>query len=124
MPVLSLRAGIISLPLGSGTTGQREHRGRQKVIGVVVVQRSLTKETPVSMLHKTPLEASLCIKGVLPRHSFRWCGLALHYGKRRTPVVTLVADDNHPHLFRIRYPDEAAYGHARLLLMPPLADAA
>jgi hypothetical protein len=89
------------------------------------------------MPHKTPLEATLCIKGVLPRHSFLWCGLALHYGKRRTPVVTLVADDNHPHLFRVRYPDgwlstpanisrakEAAYAHARLLLMPPLADAA
>src|SRR4029453_7265354 len=100
MPVLSLRAGIISLPVGSATTGQREHRGRQKVIGVVVLQRSLTQET---MPHKK--EASLCIKGVLPRHSFRWCGLALHYGKRRTPVVTLVADDNHPHLFRIRYRD-------------------
>jgi hypothetical protein len=89
------------------------------------------------MLHEVPLEASLCIKGVLPRHSFRWCGLALHYGKRRTPVVTLVADDIHPNLFRIRHPDgwlstpanisrakEAAYGHARLLLSPPLAEAA
>jgi hypothetical protein len=89
------------------------------------------------MPHKTPLEASLCIKGVLPRHSFRWCDLALHYGKRRTPVVTLVPDHNHPHLFRIRHPDgwlstpanitrakEAAYGHARLLLSSPLAEAA
>jgi hypothetical protein len=52
-------------------------------------------------------------------------------------VVTLVADNAHPHLFRIRYPDgwmstpanisrarDAAYGHAQLLLSPPLAEAA
>lgn len=51
-------------------------------------------------------------------------------------MVTLVADGNYPHLFRIRYPDgwlstpanvsrakEAAYGHARLLLSPPLPEA-
>jgi hypothetical protein len=89
------------------------------------------------MHHQSPLGTSIYAKGVLPKHSFRWCGLALHYGKRRMPVVTLVADDNYPHLFRIKYPDgwvstaanvsrakEAAYGHARLLLSPPLAEAA
>ena len=54
---------------------------------------------------------------------FQWCGLALHFDKR--PVLTLVADEKYPHLFRIRYPDgwtstpanitrakDAAYGHA------------
>jgi hypothetical protein len=88
------------------------------------------------MLHENHLETSFCIKGILPRHSFRWCGLALHNGKGGRSIVTLVADDNHPHLFRIRYPDgwlstpanisrakEAAYGHARLL-SSPLAEAA
>jgi hypothetical protein len=89
------------------------------------------------MPHKTHLEALLCIKGVIPKEKFRWCGLALHYGKRRTPVLTLVADDNYPHLYRIRYPDgwlstpanisrarDTAYGHARWLLAPPVAEAA
>ena len=65
----------------------------------------------------------------LPRERFCWRGLALHLGKR--PVPTLVADENFPHLYRIRYPDgwtstpanltrakDAAYGHARYLLMP------
>jgi hypothetical protein len=64
----------------------------------------------------------------LPRDMFRWCGLALHLGRRKEPVLTLVADHDYPHMFRIRYPDgwtstpanisrakDAAYGHARLL---------
>ena len=58
-----------------------------------------------------------------PEGEFQWCGLALHFDKR--PVLTLVADEKYPHLFRIRYPDgwtstpanitrakDAAYGHA------------
>jgi hypothetical protein len=65
----------------------------------------------------------------LRRDKFRWRGLALHLGRRKRPVLTLIADDNYPHLFRIRYPDgwtstaanisrakDAAYGHARWLL--------
>ena len=64
---------------------------------------------------------------------FRWDGLALHYGRRKTPVLSLVADETYPHLFRIQYPDgwtstpanisrasDAAYGHARWLLTPRL----
>ena len=62
-----------------------------------------------------------------PNGEFQWCGLALHFGSH--PVLTLVADEKYPHLFRIRYPDgwlstpanitrakDAAYGHARYLL--------
>ena len=62
-----------------------------------------------------------------PNGEFQWCGPALHLG--RHPVLTLVADEKYPHLFRIRYPDgwistpanitrakDAAYGHARFLL--------
>ena len=65
----------------------------------------------------------------LNRSKFTWKGLALHYGKRKTPVLTLVADATHPLLYRIRYPSgwasspanlsrakDAAYGHARFLL--------
>jgi hypothetical protein len=60
---------------------------------------------------------------------FIWRGLGLHLGNRRKPVLTLVADDTYPHLYRIRYPNgwmstpgnltrakDAAYGHARYLL--------
>ena len=60
---------------------------------------------------------------------FQWLGLALHFNKR--PVLTLVADETFPHLYRIRYPDgwtstpanitrakDAAYGHAQFLLRP------
>jgi hypothetical protein len=67
--------------------------------------------------------------GIIARTEFRWRGLDLHLGNRRTPVLTLVADKAYPHLFRIRYPDgwlstpanisrakDAAYGHARHLL--------
>ena len=66
---------------------------------------------------------------VIPNQDFQWRGLALHYCKR--PVLTLVPDATFPHLYRIRYPDgwtstpanltrakDAAYGHARYLLMP------
>lgn len=62
-----------------------------------------------------------------PNGEFQWCGPVLHLG--RHPVLTLVADEKYPHLFRIRYPDgwistpanitrakDAAYGHARFLL--------
>ena len=63
------------------------------------------------------------------KDEFAWKGLALHLGRREKPVLTLVADETYPHLFRIRYPDgwesvpvnlsrakDAAYGHARYLL--------
>ena len=68
-------------------------------------------------------------KGVFcgPEGMFQWRGLALYLDKRL--VLTLVADENYPHLFRIRYPHgwistpahitrakDAAYGHARYLL--------
>ena len=56
-------------------------------------------------------------------------GLSLHLGRRSTPVLTLVADDQYPHLFRIKYPDgwlstpanisrakDAAYSQARAIL--------
>jgi hypothetical protein len=64
-----------------------------------------------------------------PRTEFRWRGLALHHGRRKKPVLALVADIDYPHLFRVRYPNgwtsapanitrarDAAYGHARYLL--------
>jgi hypothetical protein len=62
--------------------------------------------------------------------NFVWRGLSLQLGQRRKPVLTLVPDPIHPHLFRIRYPNgwtstpanltrakDAAYGHARHLLV-------
>jgi hypothetical protein len=65
----------------------------------------------------------------LRRRHFCWRGLALHGRRRKRPVLTLVADETYPHLFRIRYPDgwtstpanisrakDAAYDHARWLL--------
>jgi hypothetical protein len=65
----------------------------------------------------------------LDQNKFVWRGLALHLGRRKAPVLTLVADDDYPHLFRIKYPNgwtstpanisrakDAAYGHARYLL--------
>jgi hypothetical protein len=64
------------------------------------------------------------------REKFVWRGLALHYGQRKTPVLTLVADATYPHLYRIRYPNgwtstpgnltrakDAAYEHGRYLLV-------
>jgi hypothetical protein len=63
------------------------------------------------------------------REDFTWRGLALHFGRRKTPVLTLSADATYPHLYRITYPNgwtsspanltrarDAAYGHARHLL--------
>jgi hypothetical protein len=57
---------------------------------------------------------------------FAWRGLALHTGRSKKPVLVLVADNDYPHLFRIRYPSgwtsapanltrakDAAYGHGR-----------
>ena len=65
---------------------------------------------------------------MLDRHDFIWKGLALHIGRRKTPILTLVADATYPHLYRIAYPNgwtstlanltrakDAAYGHARYL---------
>jgi hypothetical protein len=66
---------------------------------------------------------------ILKQTKFVWRGLNLHLGRRKTPVLTLVADPTYPHLYRIRYPNrwtstpgnltrakDAAYGHARYLL--------
>jgi len=66
---------------------------------------------------------------VLRNTDFVWRGLALHLGRRKTPVLTLVQDETYSHLYRIRYPDgwcstpgnltrakDASYGHARYLL--------
>jgi hypothetical protein len=63
------------------------------------------------------------------REDFLWRGLALHYGRRPTPILTLIADPDYPHLYRIRYRNgwtstpanlsrakDAAYDHARYLL--------
>jgi len=65
----------------------------------------------------------------LDRTEFVWHGLSLHLGRRKVPVLTLVADETYPHLYRIRYPNgwlsapgnltrakDAAYDHARYLL--------
>ena len=61
------------------------------------------------------------------REKFIWRGLSLRWGK--TPLLTLVADETYPHLYRINYPDgwksapanltrakDAAYDHGRYLL--------
>jgi hypothetical protein len=68
-------------------------------------------------------------KGVVcgPKGQFQWLGLALYFDKRQ--VLTLIADEKYPHLFRIRYPNgwtstsanitrarDAAYGHVLVLL--------
>ena len=66
---------------------------------------------------------------ILKQTDFVWRGLSLHLGRRRTPILTLVADATYPHLYRIIYPSgwtstlgnltrakDAAYGHARYLL--------
>jgi hypothetical protein len=65
----------------------------------------------------------------LPRDKFVWRGLSLHLGRSRKPLLTLIPDVAHLHLFRIKHPDgwtsspanitrarDAAYGHARYLL--------
>ena len=41
----------------------------------------------------------------LEQTKFVWRGLALHLGRRKKPVLTLVADATYPHLYRIRYPN-------------------
>ena len=64
------------------------------------------------------------------RERFVWRGLALHYGRRKAPVLTLVADATYPHLYHIIYPNgwtstpanltrakDAAYEHGRYLLV-------
>ena len=63
---------------------------------------------------------------ILRMSDFAWKGLSLHLGRRK--ILTLVADETYPHLYRIRYPNgrisspanltrakDAAYGHARYL---------
>jgi hypothetical protein len=66
---------------------------------------------------------------ILKQSEFVWRGFSLCLGRRKTPILTLVADPTYPHLYRIVYPDgwtsspanlsrckDAAYGHARHLL--------
>ena len=66
---------------------------------------------------------------VISMDEFVWHGLALHLGRRKQPVLVLIADKTYPHLYSISYPDgwtstqanlarakDAAYGHARYLL--------
>ena len=59
--------------------------------------------------------------------TFVWRDRGLHFGRRKAPVLTLVADATYPHLYRITYPNgwtstpgnltrAKAYGHARHLL--------
>lgn len=65
----------------------------------------------------------------LPRDKFAWHDLGLHLGRSKKPLLKLVPDATHPHLYRIKYPSgwtsalanitrarDAAYGHARYLL--------
>jgi hypothetical protein len=72
---------------------------------------------------------------ILRQTDFVWRGLDLHFGRRKKPVLTLVADATYPHLFRITYPNgwtstpgnltrakDAAYGHARHLLAQETAE--
>ena len=42
---------------------------------------------------------------ILKQTKFVWRGLDLHLGRRKTPVLTLVADATYSHLYRIRYPN-------------------
>jgi hypothetical protein len=64
---------------------------------------------------------------VLRNSDFVWRGLELHLGRRK--ILTLVADEACPHLYRVTYPSgwassaanitrarDASYGHARYLL--------
>ena len=57
------------------------------------------KSPPISTL------ALLLVMPMFDREDFVWKGLGLHYGRRKTPVLTLAADATYPHLFRIVYPD-------------------
>ena len=74
-------------------------------------------------------EANGAGRRIYGRGDFVWRGLGLCLRRRTSPVLELVPDEKHPHLFRIRYPSgwtsspanltrarDAAYGHARLLL--------
>ena len=67
--------------------------------------------------------------GKRDKDEFVWCGLGLHLGTRKKPVLTLEADATYPYLYRVVYPDgwtsppanltrakDAAYWHARYLL--------
>jgi hypothetical protein len=73
----------------------------------------------------------------LERKDFVWRGLDLCIGRRKTPVLTLVADETYKHLYRVQYPNgwtsspanltrarDAAYGHARHLLGGQTGDVA
>jgi hypothetical protein len=112
--------------------GQRRHRAHRSV-DIQTQQRGASAlglsqaSQSRSEAPEAPVGASVGSK--TPGNRFRWCGLALHVARRKKPVLTLVADADHPHLFRIRYPDgwtstpanitrarDAAYGHARWLL--------
>jgi hypothetical protein len=41
----------------------------------------------------------------LPRDKFVWRGLSLHLGRSRKPLLTVIPDATHPHLYRIKHPD-------------------
>jgi len=83
---------------------------------------SLTKphraSTQLMLMRRVPKEeAPTPLSG---RHRRLQSCPGLHFGSRTTPVVTLAADDNYPHLFRITYADgwtickpESRYGYAR-----------
>ena len=49
---------------------------------------------------------------ILKQTKFVWRGLDLHLGRRKTPVLTLVADATYSHLYRITIP-ERLDEHAR-----------
>jgi hypothetical protein len=85
--------------------------------------------TFVAILEPPSVKAGWGAALMFDREDFIWKGSALHYGKRRTPALTLAADATYPHLFRIVYPNgwtstpanlthakDAAYDHARYLL--------
>ena len=118
----------------SQTKGPRKRlfRPRVEASDTSLLKASLSPEMPsgrvvAGSFRKQGFSSTKTIpcRGVVcgPKGEFQWCGLALHFERRR--VLTLVADEKYPHLFRIRYPDgwtstpanitrakDAAYGHA------------
>jgi hypothetical protein len=65
----------------------------------------------------------------VPRDKFVWRGFSLHLGRSKKSLLTVVPDERHSHLYRIKYPDgwtsspanitrahDTAYGHVRYLL--------
>ena len=77
----------------------------QKVSEPIAVSPDLPGLPEERLQPSRPHQAASGTSTNLRRRHFRWRGLALHLGRRKRPVLTLVADDTYPHLFRIRYPD-------------------